>query len=145
MTKTKHNPKNARRKLFDGKEENLVLQKLEEAYALDCTDEEACFYADISPAALYAYQKKNPKFLERKHALKQNPVLIARKTVVDKLPGDADLSLKYLERKKKSEFSVRAEYTGKDGGAIKVVPLLGGDSVQKNDSNREIAEAAEED
>ncbi len=39
-----------------------TLQKLEEAFAMDCTDEEACFYANIAPASLYNYQKQNKGF-----------------------------------------------------------------------------------
>lgn len=36
----------------------------------------------------------------------------ARKSVVNALTKDPDLALKYLERKKKDEFSLRSEHTG---------------------------------
>ena len=83
------------------------IQKLEEAFALGCTDLEACLYADIAAASLYNYQKENPKFLERKHRLKENPILKARTCVVKAIESDSDLALKFLERKLKSEFSTQ--------------------------------------
>ena len=86
-----------------------TVKKLEEAFAFGASDEEACFYADISKQTLYDYQKKVPEFIDRKEALKQRPILLARKTVVENLSKDADLSLKFLERKKKDEFSVKIE------------------------------------
>lgn len=86
-----------------------VLQKLEEAFAWDCTDAEACFYANISPATLYNYQNEHPEFLDRKKELKQSPVLKARETVIRAMRNDPELALKYLERKKKDEFAPKTE------------------------------------
>jgi hypothetical protein len=96
-----------------------LLQKLEEAFLLGCTDEEACLFADIAPSSLYNYQKDRPEFLERKNVLKNNPVLKARTEVVNGFKGNPDLALKFLERKKKDEFSLRTELTGEDGKAIR--------------------------
>jgi hypothetical protein len=77
-----------------------TLQKLEEAFALGCTDLEACFYADIGKSTLYNYQDANPKFLERKEALKQRPVYLARKVVVDALlDNDRGIADKLLTRR----------------------------------------------
>lgn len=81
-----------------------VIGKLEEGFALGCTDAEACFFAGISVDALYDYQKKKPEFTKRKEALKQNPVLKARKAVVDALENDPYLAFKFLERKMRKEF-----------------------------------------
>ena len=98
------------RKLFDGKDYNTVLQKLEQAWALDCTDAEASSLADISSAALSDLLKKHPDISERKKRLKEKPVLSARNTLHKAInQGDADLALKYLERKRKDEFSTRQE------------------------------------
>lgn len=72
----------AGRKLFDGKSEEVVLQKLEEAFGWGCLDEEACLYADISPRALYDYQEKNPQFLQRKQLLKEKIILLSRSTLM---------------------------------------------------------------
>lgn len=95
--------------------DELVLAKLEEAFALGCTDAEACLMANISQSTLYKYQDANPDFLERKNELKESPVLMARKSVVDNLKRDPELALKYLERKKKNEFAPRSELTGPEG------------------------------
>ena len=81
-----------------------TIRKLEQAFSLGCTDLEACLFADIGKSTLYDYQEENPEFAERKARLKENPVLLARKSVVEALEGDPDLALKFLERKKKDEF-----------------------------------------
>lgn len=86
-----------------------TLGKLREAFLWGCTDREACLYAGINPDTLYEYQKKNPKYTEQKDLFKSNPVLIARKSVIDALASDPHLALKYLERKKSDEFSLRQE------------------------------------
>lgn len=86
-----------------------VIAKLEEAFAWGCTDREACLHADIGMSTLYKYQDENPKFVDRKEALKDTPILLARKSVVKALPNDPKLSIDYLQRKKKDEFSVKAE------------------------------------
>jgi len=113
--KKKEDLKKVGRKLFDGKDIELTLKKLEEAFSIGCTDSEACAYADISPASLYMYQKGNPKFQERKKQLKDKPILLARKIVVDAIQGgDSDLAFKYLERKRRDEFALRVENENKE-------------------------------
>lgn len=86
-----------------------VIAKLEEAFAWGCSDNEACLWADIAPATLYKYQEKYPEFTERKAQLKETPVMLARKSVLKGLKINPDLALKYLERKKKDEFSLKME------------------------------------
>jgi len=99
-----------------------VVDKLEQAWALGCTDLEACFYAGVSKDALYDYEATYPKFVLRKELLKQRPVLEARQTLVKSIKTDPDMALKFLERKLKGEFSTRQEMTGKDGESL-AVPL----------------------
>ena len=84
-----------------------VIGKLEEGFALGCTDLEACFYADIGKDALYDYCKKHSEFSERKELLKQRPVLLARQSVINGLKDDPKLALAYLERVKRDEFSLK--------------------------------------
>lgn len=86
-----------------------VIAKLEEAFAWGCTDIEACLWADIATPTLYLYQEKHPEFIERKASLKETPVLLARKSVVMKLGRDPRLSMDYLSRKRKDEFSTKTE------------------------------------
>jgi hypothetical protein len=119
------------RPLFDGKDEAEVVRKLEEAFALGCSDIEACLYADIGKTAFYKYQDKHPQFAERKEMLKERPILQARDSVIQHMKRDGNLALKFLERKRKSEFALRTELTGKDGEQLLPVPILGGASVKE--------------
>lgn len=86
-----------------------TIEKLEQAFLLGCSDREACLMADIAPATLYKYQEKNPEFVDRKEQLKQQPFIQARQAVISSFKRDPNLALKYLERKKKDEFSLRTE------------------------------------
>ena len=92
-----------------------TVKKLEEAYAIGCTDTEACIFADITRQTLTTYQNANPKFLDRKKLLKETPVLKARNTVINALEEDVGTSKWYLERKRKDEFGPKQEIdlTGK--------------------------------
>lgn len=91
-----------------------VVGKLEEAFAIDASVSEACFYADISRDAFYDYVKKNPEFSDRVEALRQKPILKARQTIVKSLDNPDDARW-YLERKVKNEFANRTEITGSQG------------------------------
>ena len=108
-----------------------LVEKLEYAFSIGCTDEEACFYADINKATLYNYQDKHPEFIDRKNALKTRPVFLARESVIKGFRGDPSHALRFLERKVKGEFSLRTEMTGKDGADLPA-PILGGAAVQKD-------------
>lgn len=99
-----------------------VLHKLEEAFAIGCSDGEACSYADISSSTFYNYQDAHPEFLERKAQLKERPILKAKNTIVKAL-DQPEHAKWYLERKKKVEFAQRTEQTGADGSPIVVLPM----------------------
>jgi len=105
-----------------------TIKKLEEAFALGCTDGEACFYADIAKPTLYKYQNEHPEFIDRKESLKERPVLLARKAVVDAiLSGEMQgnkIAFDYLTKRKRDEFADRVESTGKDGGPQEVVHTM---------------------
>lgn len=92
-----------------------ILKKLEEVFSLGGTDKEACFYAGISIQTLYNYQIAHPGYVERKEALKEEPILLARRTVVKALKINPQSAAWYLERKAKKEFASRQEHTGADG------------------------------
>lgn len=94
----KANRFNAGRKTVMTKE---VLLKLEDAFAFTYTDEEACLYAGISPDTLYRYQKKNPKFSERKEALRLTPNLKAKKILVTSIENSLDQSRWWADKKMK--------------------------------------------
>jgi predicted GIY-YIG superfamily endonuclease len=85
------------------------IRKLEEAFSIDATVLEACFYADISSNTYYRWIKENPALYDRFERLREKPVLTARQTVVKAIATDSEIAMKYLERKKKNEFSPRTE------------------------------------
>ena len=87
-----------------------IINKLEQAFSMGCSDLEACLYADIGKTTLYNYQNENPEFLERKEKLKEKLVLKARSVIADSLNKQDENTAKwYLERKAKNEFSTKVE------------------------------------
>ena len=86
-----------------------VVAKLEQAFAIDATVEEACSYANISRDAFYDYLKKNTIFSDRIEDLRQLPVLAARERAVKGVKENYGNAMDYLSRKRKSEFSQKQE------------------------------------
>lgn len=82
-----------------------------EAFAFGCTNLEASRHAGIGERTLDRYFKKNPEFKEYCFELKENPTLTARSTLVKALNKSPFFALKYLERKKSDEFSIRIRQT----------------------------------
>ncbi len=97
---------------------DAVIAKLEQAFAIDATVEQACAYADISGDTYYRWIKEKPELSERFDRLRQQPILAARQTVVTAIQSDPALAFKYLERKQKNEFGQRTEITGADGAPL---------------------------
>lgn len=94
-----------------------TIAKLEQAFLMGCSDLEACLYADITKSTLYRYQEEHPEFCDRKETLKENPVMLSRKVLLDALhDGDRLTAHKIIERKEGTK--VKQEITGADGGAI---------------------------
>lgn len=93
----------------------VVIDKLKQAFALDATVEEACFYAEIHKDTYYRWIKKHPELYDEFERLRQRPVLTARQTVVKNLASDSRLALDYLRHKRSSEFAQKqkVEHEGK--------------------------------
>ena len=140
--KKKPPKKKAGRKWFDGRSEEGVVALLCNKWGIGCPDAEAALYADILPCTLSRYLESHPKIKQRKEALLQRPFLLARETIVGAFDGheieviigrgkkkkkiktkayrDPDAAMKFMERKKKDEFSTRSEFTGADGAPLPV-------------------------
>lgn len=88
-----------------------TISKLEEIFSLGGSDEEACFFAGIGKSTLYNYQKECPEFVERKEALKETPILKARRTVIKSLE-EPNHAFRFLERKKRGEFGPTLDISG---------------------------------
>lgn len=96
-----------------------VLDKLEEAFLLGCSDREACFLAGVSEAALYNYQKSHPEYLERKNALKDNVTIAARREVLEAIQNHDNVMTRwYLERKRPEEFTARQDIKLEAAGVL---------------------------
>jgi len=57
---------------------DVTLQKLKLCFAVGMTDEQACYFSQISPSKLYHHQQLNTDFLEEKEILKDSISLQAR-------------------------------------------------------------------
>jgi len=90
-----------------------TVKKLEQAFALDCSIPEACLYADICKQTYYNLLKDRPDLIDRFEALRNKPVLLARQELIKWLKDNPELALKYLERKRKDEFSTKTETDNK--------------------------------
>lgn len=84
-----------------------AIRKLEQAFSFDCSIDEACLYAGITPPTYYKWLKKNPKLVKRFEALRNHPVLAARERVVKGVKESYSNAMDYLSRKKKAEFSTK--------------------------------------
>ncbi len=98
-----------------------VLDKLAVAFSLGCSDVESCYFSGISIHSLYKYQEKHPEFKEVKARLKQRPVFLARSTLLKGIQRDPKLALKFLERVKKDEFSLKTEVKVQGQGQVAAV------------------------
>lgn len=83
--------------------------KLIDAFKLDCSINEACVYAGITSDQWLYFVEKHPDFYRVKELISELPTLRARQEVVIGLANDKEFALKYLERKRKNEFSLRTE------------------------------------
>lgn len=86
-----------------------VIAKLTEAFKIDMTVEEACTYAKISKDTYYRKCKMDQGFSDECERARQFATVKARRIVIEKMEDDGGLALKYLERKRKEEFSPRVE------------------------------------
>jgi hypothetical protein len=113
-----------------------TVKSLEEAFLMDCSVEEACFMAKISKQTYYNWVSSFPDFKERFDGCRQNPFLIARKTIFDNLNKE-DTAKWYLERRSK-DFKPKSDITSDD----KPIPLAYG--LLNNEQHEENSEVKEE-
>ena len=95
--------------------DNKVLQKMQHAFALDCTVEEACIFSGISTKTYYNFVDECPDFLHTVELLRNIPFLLARQTIVDGIMNNYAQAMDYMSRKRKMEFSHKLELSH-DGG-----------------------------
>lgn len=89
-----------------------TVHKLEQAFAIGCTVEEACSVSGVSRSAYYKKLEDDGQFMDRMERAKLFMIIQARHTVCNAIrAGDIKTSLWYLERKRKDEFSLKSETT----------------------------------
>ena len=111
-----------------------TVSKLEQAFAIDCSVEEACSYAEISRQTFYEWINKNKEFSDKIEQLREKPVLKARQTAVQKLGESYTNAMDYLKRKRRREFGDSTDITT----GFEPFPIYAGKSIQNNTSNGEI-------
>lgn len=99
-----------------------IIHKLEEAFAIDASVTEACFYAGISRQSYYNNVKEGTEIFDRLEALRETPILLARRTAVEKIKESYQNAMDYLSRKRKDEFSSKQEV--KHSGALNIAKVL---------------------
>lgn len=84
-----------------------TIQKLENAFTVGATDQEACCHADISMSTLYDYCQKNQHFSDRKELLKDQPTMKAKIIISDSL-NDKDLNTanRVIDRKQGQKIDI---------------------------------------
>ena len=85
-----------------------VLSKLEIAFACGCPVTEACQVAGIARNTYYNFLKAKPEYEDRFQALRDKPVLEARKRISEQIPEDTKTAQWYLERKRPEEFGAKS-------------------------------------
>jgi hypothetical protein len=96
-----------------------VMRKLEQAFTIDCSIEEACSFAGIGTTSFFEYQRKHPEYTEVVQSYRNRLAIRARQALA-KTIDEAKNAQWWLERKRRAEFAMRQEVTGADGGAIKI-------------------------
>jgi hypothetical protein len=120
------------------KKSDELVGKLEYAFSIGASIEEACFYADIHKDTYYEWTKKDQKLSDRFEALRHKPIFEARETVMKGVRRDPRIALDYLSRKKKDEFSTKVENDVRVKELPK--PILGGLTQGKDGDAEESAE-----
>ena len=85
------------------------IERLIAAFKMDAAIMEACAYAGITYEQYKYFNEIHPDFSTVKQLCNELPTLQARQEVVRGIANDKEFALKYLERKKKNEFSLRVE------------------------------------
>lgn len=120
-----------------------VVRKLTEAFKLDMTVEEACTYANISKDTYYRKCKSDKGFSDEMERARQFATAKARRIVIEKMEDDGGLALKYLERKRKEEFSQRFEQQVEVNSILALVKAQEeSETVDWDDTSKHLAELA---
>jgi hypothetical protein len=136
------------RKSFDGKDRDTIFTALIQAWTVGATDTEAAASAGISPATLSKHLKDNEELSGIKEKLKEQVILRARTTVYNAIGDNADMAMKFLERKRPDEFApttknkiiaeIESDITKESIDEAKEVLKLSGITIRAKNNGQEI-------
>jgi hypothetical protein len=106
-----------------------AVKKLEEAFAIDATVEEACFYAGISRQTFYNWRRENPALFDTIEALRMRPVLAMRQAAVRLGISSYSSAMDYLSRKRPDEFGNRSKL--ELGGRVETADVTASEAARK--------------
>src|SRR4051812_14240705 len=82
-----------------------VVRKLEEAFSMDCTDEEACAFAGIGERTYYDHKAQDEAFSQRMERSKRFAFVLAKKTVRRaREQNDATLAIRWLKNRQRDRY-----------------------------------------
>ena len=85
---------------------DMIVQKLKDAFKLWCSIKEACCYAEISTSTYHDWISKNQEFSDEIEISKKYLEYKSRAVIAGSLEAwDVKTAMWYLERKNKREFS----------------------------------------
>jgi hypothetical protein len=88
-----------------------AVRKLEQAFAIGCTVDEACSISGVSRSAYYKKLEDDSYFMNKMERAKLFMIIQARHTVFKAIQaGDVKTSMWYLERKRRDEFGVNTQH-----------------------------------
>jgi len=94
------------RPLFNGKNSEQVVSKLEYAFSIDCTVKEACIYAGISTSSYYRFLNVEPEYRDRFELLRHTLPIKVKQTIANEIfAGNLKMTWWYAERKMATEFN----------------------------------------
>jgi hypothetical protein len=99
-----------------------ILQKLEQAFSIDTTIEEACLYAGISPRTYHYWVSNDAELLQRFNTLRLKPILKARQEIVKGINGDKHFAMEYMRKKRPMEFGENPSATFNIERAVIMLP-----------------------
>ncbi len=96
-----------------------IVEVLTKAFEDGATITEACHIAQIDRKTYYNWRDSIPDFFHKMDQAQEYPDAVAKMVTVKAMKkGDVDTAKWWLERRLKSEFSLRQEHTGKDGESL---------------------------
>ena len=103
---------------------DAVVNKLEQAFLAGCTDTEACLYAGITRTTLHNYCTEENGFQNRKELLKDQPIMLSRFTILDKLKeGDIGTAKWVIDKKEGQKIKTDITSGGKPINTWTITPV----------------------